>query len=257
MATDQNLIDALAAIVAKAQTTASSSTPEELVYLGKALEAVGPASTTRYIVEIGESERARVIAQGDAKITELTNSLKTLNGESLVGGGDIVIEPAIGTAIGFAYKRYQDNWQTHTSTGGAHVSGLDITYTPQYANSRIVITYSIHNDGHQDMVWKVKRDGGWITSTDGASYNTHHTNNYRNGITANHYDNNVDSTPSTLTFQYTCLAENTNARTYQPWIYGAGSNRPMAINRSWARWDANGNDHEMGFSVATLQEFRQ
>ena len=77
MATDQGLINALNAVVDKATSSATSSTPEELVYLGKALEAVGPASTTRFIVEIGESERARVIAEGDAALQALTNKLDT------------------------------------------------------------------------------------------------------------------------------------------------------------------------------------
>jgi hypothetical protein len=77
MATDQNLINALDAVINKANSVASGSTPEELVYLGKALEAVGPASTTRYIVEIGESERARVIAEGNTAVSNLDAVLAT------------------------------------------------------------------------------------------------------------------------------------------------------------------------------------
>ena len=86
MATDQNLIDALDAVVAKAETTANSSTPEELVYLGKALEAVGPASTTRYIVEIGESERARVIAEGNTAVSNLNSVLATSGSKGGIKG---------------------------------------------------------------------------------------------------------------------------------------------------------------------------
>jgi hypothetical protein len=86
MATDQNLIDALNAVVAKAETAANSSTPEELVYLGKALEAVGPASTTRFIVEIGESERARVIAEGNTAVSNLNSVLATAGSKGGIKG---------------------------------------------------------------------------------------------------------------------------------------------------------------------------
>ena len=79
MATDQNLINALDAIISKANTAASTATPEALVYLAKAMASVGPASTTRYIVEIGESERARVIAQGNVAVAAATAGLAAIN----------------------------------------------------------------------------------------------------------------------------------------------------------------------------------
>ena len=76
MATDTNLIAAIDAIINKANTLASNGDAEQLVYLAKALETVGPASTIRHLVQIGESERARVISTGDTKVQEVQTADK-------------------------------------------------------------------------------------------------------------------------------------------------------------------------------------
>jgi hypothetical protein len=74
MATDANLTAAIDAIINKANTLAASGQAEDLVYLAKTLETVGPASTIRHLVQIGESERARVISTGDAKVSEVNTA---------------------------------------------------------------------------------------------------------------------------------------------------------------------------------------
>lgn len=138
MATDQNLIDALDAVITKANATATSSTPEELVYLGKALEAVGPASTTRFIVEIGESERARIISVGDAKIAELSSGLKTINGEAIQGSGDI---DTSGGVIAVYHNFDKTERVRNHGTTPIYWEGSRVVVYPKSANSKFFFMF--------------------------------------------------------------------------------------------------------------------
>ena len=162
MATDQNLIDALDAVITKANATADSSTPEELVYLGKALEAVGPASTTRFIVEIGESERARVISVGDAKIAELSSGLKTIGGESILGSGDISAGGVLQT-VSYTFSGTQELSGSWSFLG----SNVRVSITPKKTTSSFLIMVHLTGCINSSTTWmaELRRNG---VTVDGA-----------------------------------------------------------------------------------------
>lgn len=235
MPTDQNLIDALEAVVTKAQTSANSSTPEELVYLGKALEAVGPASTTRYIVEIGESERARVIAEGDAKIAELTSSLKTVNGESLVGNGEnIEIQQMF---LGSAYLATN---ATEVTSGRVNI--LTLSYTKKSSTSKLVchtfMNGEFNHHDHRIRAWN-SVDGYYSDGSTGES-------NYSLKLSQPYHGDNQDSTPGNA-MHIGIGAVGTAAGTTVEFRWYV-TNHTVAFNRSWQ------GSHEAGKSWMYIAE---
>jgi len=68
--------DAIDAIVDKAKAVATNSSPEDLVYLGKTLEAVGPASELNFIVQAGETQVSAVESASSTAQNDI-NTAKT------------------------------------------------------------------------------------------------------------------------------------------------------------------------------------
>jgi len=243
MATDQNLIDALDAVITKANATAASSTPEELVYLGKALEAVGPASTTRFIVEIGESERARIISVGDAKIAELSTGLKTINGEAIQGSGDIDTKGLLQT-VANSYSGHQSFSSTaYTQTGVS--SGV---FTPAGGtSSKFIVNVHLEGEWNHERQWKLYRsiDGGsyqecpWGTGTGSPNYGVGHF--------VFDYDVDNSSTIHNTNGQYIDSPSASSSIEYRVYIrVHSGS---MWLNRT-----VNGNPYSTGICRVTVME---
>jgi alpha-tubulin suppressor-like RCC1 family protein len=61
------LVDAVDAVINRSQAAAANATPEDLVYLAKTLEAVGPASTAQFVSAVGDAQVARVAAAGETQ----------------------------------------------------------------------------------------------------------------------------------------------------------------------------------------------
>lgn len=62
------LVDAVDAVINRSQSAAANATPEDLVYLAKTLEAVGPASTAQFVSAIGDAQVARVASSGSDQV---------------------------------------------------------------------------------------------------------------------------------------------------------------------------------------------
>jgi len=234
MATDQNLIDALGAVVAKAEATAQSSTPEELVYLGKALEAVGPASTTRYIVEIGESERARVTAAGDKKIAEINSGLKTINGNAILGSGNISLPQNF---LGSAYLATNT---TEVTSGRVNI--LTLSYTKKSSTSKLVCHTFMngefsHHD-HRIRAWN-SVDGYYSDGSTGQ-------NNYSLKLSQPYHGDNQDSTPgNAMHIGVGAVGAPAGTAVEFTWYV---TNHTVAFNRSWQ------GSHEAGKSWMYIEE---
>ena len=74
----------IAAIQSKASTLAASTTdPKDLVFLGKALEALTVPSTVSAIIAEGDTQEARVVTQGNTSVAAVntagTNKVNAIN----------------------------------------------------------------------------------------------------------------------------------------------------------------------------------
>ncbi len=69
MAKDPLLRDAVRAIKAKIETAAESATPEELAYLGTAIDRIGGRATVLEVEEVGDLKMAELTAHAEAVAT--------------------------------------------------------------------------------------------------------------------------------------------------------------------------------------------
>jgi len=118
-----------------------------------------------------------------------------------------------------------------SNTGnGNTITGLNLTITPRFSNSRIICEWTINGELHQDNVFLIHKDGSLVSD----GYNTVLGNSRWSGMMSGFYDQNEDSTPSNwkLTYVDSSLGS-TNARTYAPAIRSSsGGNFTLAVNRT-------------------------
>ena len=71
MATNTKMNDAINAVLDKATSQASTSSPEDLVYLGKALEAVGSSSALNFLTQVGEDQATAIETNGNSAVSNV------------------------------------------------------------------------------------------------------------------------------------------------------------------------------------------
>lgn len=103
---------------------------------------------------------------------------------------------------------------------------LDIPFTPLKANSLIVISYMIHYESNENVVWLLFEDYnvlemGWPSNT------------YA-GIAASYYDADQNSTPSNLHLHWITPAVTTLPRIYSPGFRqsNTGAAQTLTLNRT-------------------------
>ena len=142
-----------------------------------------------------------------------------------------VAQPA-GSVIQTVITR-MDTRTTYASSNtgnGNTITGLNLTITPRFSNSRIICEWTINGELHQDNVFLIHKDGSLVSD----GYNTVLGNSRWSGMMSGFYDQNEDSTPSNwkLTYVDNSLGS-TNARTYAPAIRSSSSsNFTLAVNRT-------------------------
>lgn len=142
-----------------------------------------------------------------------------------------VAQPA-GSVIQTVITR-MDTRTTYASSNtgnGNTITGLNLTITPRFSNSKIICEWTINGELHQDNVFLIHKDGSLVSD----GYNTVLGNVRWSGMMSGFYDQNEDSTPSNwkLTYVDNSLGS-TNARTYAPAIRSSsGSNYTLAVNRT-------------------------
>ena len=118
---------------------------------------------------------------------------------------------------------------SNTGNGNA-ITGLNLTITPRFSNSRVICEWTINGELHQDNLFLIHKDGSLVSD----GYNTVLGNVRWSGMMSGFYDQNEDSTSSNwkLTYVDNSLVS-TNARTYAPAVRSSsGSNYTLAVNRT-------------------------
>lgn len=62
---------AVQAIIDRVAAQAAASNPNDLVYLGKAIEAISPANAAQFVVQVGENEKLGIQSAGAAQLAAL------------------------------------------------------------------------------------------------------------------------------------------------------------------------------------------
>ena len=82
MATDPFLRDAVKALKQKIKDSAGSATPEELAYLGTAIDRIGGRATVLEVEEIGDVKIDEITQHTQTKISEITTASNELKAEA-------------------------------------------------------------------------------------------------------------------------------------------------------------------------------
>jgi len=109
------------------------------------------------------------------------------------------------------------------SGNGTAVTDLNITITPKFATSLIILTWMINGEMHYNTSWTVLQDGALITNVAYPAYNRELGNVRYSGLMATTYDLNESSTPFNGYLQYAVIAGSTASRTYAPAVRASGA----------------------------------
>ena len=157
---------------------------------------------------------------------------------------------APGMIIQTIYSR-TDAKSTYSAPVGSNtsVTELQITITPKFANSVIMLTYNVTYEMHWDTIFRLSRNGTVIgtNTTDSGRWS---------GWAIPGYDTDTASTPTTKHFIYRDSPATTGALTYNFLVSSSGPTAyTFFLNRSVN--SAGSDNHEVGISQVLAQEIAQ
>ena len=143
------------------------------------------------------------------------------------------------------YLRYDQRttWSAPVN-GNTVVSDLNITITPKFATSRILLTYMVSFEIHHDSIFRLARNGSEIgrNANDG---------NRWSGFANTGYDADTDSTPRTNYYVYIDSPATTSTVTYSLWIGSGGATaRTLYMNRNVGNLGSDTRETAISFVMA-------
>jgi hypothetical protein len=160
-----------------------------------------------------------------------------------------------GTVLQVRHMSFTSTFTTTTTESWVTVTGYNLTITPRFANSRILITPNVGRaTGSNATLWRVLRNGSTFSLPDSAgSRQLSHFANSNQGTDANHADGGFSMIISDL-------PNSTSELNYQVQVFneGAGNHGTLfALNRNSANSDSGLSYHGRTISTLTIQEIAQ
>ena len=163
-----------------------------------------------------------------------------------------------GSVVQVQYSRTDavTTYSSATSGNGNTVTDLNLTITPKFSNSRLIIQWMINGEFHQDNVFLIHKNGSLITDVGATGYNATIGNSRWSGFATAFYDQNEDSTPSNWFLQYSIIAGSTSSMTFAPAVRSSGATAyTFALNRTINA--ASQDNYERMVSTGTIWEIAQ
>jgi hypothetical protein len=147
-------------------------------------------------------------------------------------------------------------FSSNNSGNGTTITPLNLSITPKFANSKLIMQWMMNGEQHQDNVFLIHKDGALITTAGETGYNSEAGNARWSGIASGFYDQNESSTPSNWFIQYSCISGTTVSQTFAPATRSSGgSNFTFYLNRTFGSFGGDG--HENMVSTGTIWEIAQ
>jgi hypothetical protein len=236
--------------------------PKEMLLLGKAYESTVGGIAVSDIEDAGAAQVATINQVA-------TNTFKTVGGTSILGTGDIATLPS---QTGYSGKVLSTNgttasWQdayapgsvvqvqqgilrNAPSGGGKYVNvGLQVSITPKYSNSKILISGSlIMGTGGTSVGGTLYRNGSVLTGAVGDASGS------RPRTTTGE---SVDSGAwyGAMAFEYLDDAGTTSTITYNMYV-GSHDGRTWSVNRSTQNGNNNELDNQRTISTIIVKEIK-
>jgi hypothetical protein len=173
-----------------------------------------------------------------------TNAITTVAGKPILNSSGSIIQTVYGRSDAFT------TYAANATGDGTTVSALSASITPTSATNRIICKWIICGEigASSDCVWLIHRNGALIT-TAGEEGRNNVSNNRWVGFAPTPYEPDFNSTPFSLSIQYSQIAGTTSTITYSPAIRGSGATAlTFYLNRTLF---STGNDNNEN-SVSTF-----
>lgn len=173
-----------------------------------------------------------------------------------IPAGHVLYAPGMIAQVKWVRTDTRTTYASNNSGNGTTVTALNLTITPKFANSMLLMQWMINGELHQDNVFLIHKDGSLVTTSGYEGYNSSAGNNRYSGVMSAFYDQNEDSTPSNWFLQYMIPATSATSATYAPAVRGSGgSNYTFHLNRTQS--GTLGDNHESMISTGTIWEIMQ
>jgi hypothetical protein len=182
-------------------------------------------------------------------ISTTGNAVTPTSGTTMRYPGQVVQVLTIRTDERTAY--YSPN-----SGNGTTISELNLTITPKFSSSLLVMEWMMNCEVHHDNVILIHQNGSLITTSGYEGYNSGSGNQRWSGYASGFYDADEGSTMVNFYLLYAIPATNLNQRTYAPAVRSSsGTNYVFTLNKSLGSQGQD--DYENTVSTGMIMEIQQ
>jgi hypothetical protein len=145
---------------------------------------------------------------------------------------------------------------SNNSGNGTTITQLNLSITPKFANSKLIMQWMLNGEGGHDAVFLIHKDGSLITTAGATGYNSEGGNSRWSGVVAVAYDVDNSTTQSNYFIQYECLSGSTATQVFAPATRASGgTSTTFYLNRTVA--SAGADTQEATISNGTIWEIAQ
>lgn len=177
------------------------------------------------------------------------NAVVMQAGTSLRYAGQVVQMVTVRTDLRTAYPSL-------TTGNGTTISALNITFTPKFSSSLLIMEWMINCEVNNDNVFLIHQDGNLITTNGYEGYNNQAGNQRWSGYAGAYYDQDDASTMGNYYILYSTPATNLSQRTYAPAVRMSGPTQyTFCLNKTIS---TQGQDqYENAVSTGMIMEIQQ
>lgn len=173
-----------------------------------------------------------------------------------IPAGHVLYAPGMIAQVKYVRSDARSTYTAAGSGNGTALTELNLTITPKFANSLLLMQWMINGEGHHDIVFLIHKDGSLVTTSGYTGYNSVAGNVQYSGVASSAYDPDNNSTPSNFFIQYAIAATSTTSATYAPAIRASDTTAyTYALNRSIG--SAGQGYYENMISTGTIWEIMQ
>ena len=180
-----------------------------------------------------------------------------VNGNTItIPAGHKLYAPGTVVQVRTVRTESRNTYSSATTGNGTTVTDLNLTITPKFSNSLLMMQWMINGEFHHDNVFLIHKDNALITTSGETGYNSVTGNSRWSGFMQSTYDTDQASTPQNRFMQYFATAGSVSSMTFAPAVRSAGGTAyTFYLNR--AQNSAGQDDYEVSVSTGTIWEIAQ
>ena len=183
------------------------------------------------------------------------STLRASNIQDL-GGVNQLIKPGMVVQVQTVRTDSRTTIASNNVGNGTTITQLNLSITPKFANSKLIMQWMINGEVGNDQVFLVHKDGALITTAGATAYNAESGNIRSSGLVSAAYDVDNATTMSNYFIQYECISGSTSAQVFAPAIRASGgSNATFFFNRTVNA--VSGDGYENSISNGVIWEIAQ